>query len=100
MLVHAVYFWLLPALDHSARAAFRADLEALLAIPEVRFGHVGTPAATTARPVIDPTYDLGLVVAFDDLAGHDAYQVHELHARFLERHAAEWAKVRIYDQAG
>jgi len=36
----------------------------------------------------------------DDLAGHDAYQVHELHARFLERHASEWAKVRIYDQDG
>lgn len=98
MLVHAVYFCLKPSLDEAQRAAFRRDLEALLGIATVRFGHVGTPAATEDRPVVERGYDYGLVVAFDDLAGHDAYQVDPLHAAFLERHQHQWDTLRIYDQ--
>jgi hypothetical protein len=98
MLVHVVYFWLERTLDEAARAAFRSDLEALLQIDTVRFGHVGTPAETEQRPAIDRSYDFGLVVAFDDLAGHDAYQVHPLHHRFLDRHADQWTRLQIFDQ--
>ncbi len=98
MLVHVVYFWLEPELGVAERASFRTDLEALLEIDTVRFGHVGTPAATEQRAVIDRSYDFGLVVAFDDLAGHDAYQVHPVHQTFVERHRQQWTRLQVFDQ--
>ena len=33
----------------------------------------------------------------DDDAGHDVYQVHELHKRFIERNKPHWKRVQIYD---
>jgi hypothetical protein len=33
----------------------------------------------------------------DDAAGHDEYQVHELHKHFIERNKPNWKRVQIYD---
>lgn len=96
MLIHTVYFWLPPELESDTVAAFEEGLEALTKISFVRHGYWGRPAATS-RPVIDRTYSYGLAVIFDDMAGHDAYQVDPAHKAFLERFAPMWLKVTIYD---
>ncbi|MCZ8129772.1 MAG: Dabb family protein [Steroidobacteraceae bacterium] len=96
MLVHTVLFWLDRNLSEADRAAFVADLEALRGIPSVRFVQVGQPSATN-RPVVDRTYDVGVAVHFDDLKGHDEYQVHPLHTGFLQRNSSKWVRVLIYD---
>ena len=57
---------------------------------------IGVPAATS-RPVIDRSYTFALVVMFDDLVGHDAYQEHPIHKAFVENFSGHWTKVQIFD---
>ena len=99
MFVHAVYFWLRDDLTADERARYDAGVASLLGIPQVRHGWAGVPADTD-RPVIDRSYSVGLVMAFDDEAAHDAYQVHPVHDRFREACAGYWTRVQIYDSVG
>lgn len=97
MLVHSVYFWLRDNLSDDERAAFRQGVESLRAIETVKEMHVGTPAATPDRPVVDRSYDLALTVVLDDIPGHDIYQDHEIHHAFVENFSTYWTRVQIYD---
>ena len=96
MFVHNVLFWLKKDLTKAERAAFVKGIKMLAALPSVRNSFIGKPAKTD-RPIIDRTYSYGLTVVFDDLAGHDAYQIHPDHLKFIEKNKAKWAKVKIYD---
>ncbi|MES1158639.1 MAG: Dabb family protein [Terricaulis silvestris] len=95
MFIHSVYFWLKPDLTAQQRDQFWAGVKALGGIPGVRFFFIGSPAETD-RPVIDRSYSCALITGFDDLAGHDAYQVHPIHDRFREL-SHLWDRVQIYD---
>ena len=99
MLVHSVRFHLPPELAPERRAALRAGLETLRAIPEVRHLFIGTPAPVPARPVIDAGYAFALTVVFDDVAAHDRYQVHPLHLQFLAANRDSWTRVEVFDAA-
>jgi hypothetical protein len=46
--------------------------------------------------VIDRTYTYGLIVAFEDAAGHDAYQSDPVHDEFRGLKDL-WTQVKIYD---
>ena len=96
MFTHCVYFWLRDDLSPEARQRFVENVRSLTTIGAVRFGFVGTPAKTD-RPIIDRSYSYALVVAFDDEAGHDAYQVDPVHDRFREQCDGAWSKIVIYD---
>ena len=96
MFVHCVYFWLRDDLTDAERGRFVEGVRSLTTLDTVRHGWVGTPADTD-RPVIDRSYSYALVVAFDDEAGHDAYQVHPVHDRFRDTCASLWIQVKIYD---
>ena len=99
MLVHTVYFWLKPELTPAQRAEFRRGVESLAGIKAVEAVHVGTPAATEKRPIIDDSYSVALTVICRDVAAHDAYQVDPLHLAFVERFKSFWTRVQIYDAA-
>lgn len=94
MLVHSVLFWLKPGTD---KARFRAEVGKLAQIPGLVACHIGTPAATAKRPVIDDSYDFALTTVMADVAAHDAYQVHPLHTAFIATCKEMWTKVQIYD---
>jgi hypothetical protein len=96
MFVHCVYFWLRDDLSEAERRRFVEGVESLTKIESVRHGWVGTPAATD-RPIIDRSYSYALIVAFDDVAAHDAYQVDPIHDRFRDTCAPFWRQVKIYD---
>jgi len=96
MFVHSVFFWLRPDLTEEESSQFWQQVRALLTIPSVKIGHVGTPA-NTDRPVIDRSYSCALLTVFEDEAGHDAYQVHPVHDQFRTECAPLWTKVVIYD---
>lgn len=96
MFIHAVYFWLRDDLTAEQRARYDAGLQSLVTIDGVRHGWIGVPAATD-RPVIERGYSRALVLAFDDEAGHDAYQVHPVHERFVKECGSLWRQVRIFD---
>jgi hypothetical protein len=96
MLSHHVLFWLKADTTEEQKAAFRKGLESLQKIETVTQFHVGTPAPIE-RAVVDTTYSYSLVLFFEDLAGHDVYQVHELHQAFLNEFRILFEKVVIYD---
>lgn len=97
MLVHTVLFWLKEDLSEAQRAGFVEGLESLRRIQAAEAVHIGTPAKTPERPVIDQSYDFCLTVLLTDLAAHDAYQEDPLHTAFLEEFRPCWETVRIYD---
>ena len=97
MLVHSVYFWLKPELTASQRADFRRGVESLGGIKAVEKVHVGVPAKTEKRPVIDDSYSVALTVICKDIAAHDAYQVDPIHLAFIASCKTFWTKVQIYD---
>jgi hypothetical protein len=97
MFSHTVFFWAKPGADEKARLQLETDCRELLTgIPTVRKLVAGTPAMVD-RPVVDNSYTVGLTVLFEDRAGHDVYQTHPLHLKFLERNKETWERVQVYD---
>ncbi len=96
MFVHAVYFWLKEDLGAEQTQEFVERLNALATIESVKQCYIGRPAETR-REIIDHTYSYALVVVFDDVASHDAYQVDPIHDEFRDHCAPYWNRVQIYD---
>ncbi|MEO8906107.1 MAG: Dabb family protein [Polyangiaceae bacterium] len=97
VLIHSVYFWFKADAEPTRVADFEAGLRRLIGIGQVQQAYIGKPEQTPPRPVIDQSYHWALVVHFDSLADHDAYQDHPVHLAFLERFAATWERVQVYD---
>lgn len=96
MLAHHVLFWLKADTTEDQKAAFRKGLESLEKVETIKIFHVGTPSVIE-RAVVDTSYTFSLVVFFEDMAGHDVYQVHPIHKAFLEEFRPFFEKVVIYD---
>ncbi|MEX0776202.1 MAG: Dabb family protein [Phycisphaeraceae bacterium] len=99
MFIHMVFFWLKDGTSAVQQAALEQDCRQMLGqVPGVRQLWAGKPAMTP-RDVVDNSYHVGLCVVLDDQAGHDAYQVHDLHQQFIARHKPHWQRVQVYDFA-
>jgi hypothetical protein len=96
MFTHCVFFWLKDGITADERATFERGLASLTTIPGVFHGTCGVPA-TTDRPVIDRSYSYGLMVKFENLDIHDAYQVDPIHKEFLKNCSHLWTRVQVYD---
>lgn len=97
MLIHSVYFWLVPGLTAPQRENFHAAVKKLSAIRAVEKIYVGGPASIPERSVTDRSFDVALTIVFKDGPAHDAYQVDPLHLAFVERNKASWTRVLIFD---
>ena len=62
MLLHIVLFWLKKDLSEEELKTFENEVRSLENISSVEQLHVGKPASTTKRPVIDDSYDFCLTV--------------------------------------
>ena len=96
-LVHHVFFWLKNPDSKEDLAKLLAGIRGLAAIETVRGIHVGVPASTEKREVVDNSFSASEILYFDDVAGQDAYQVHPLHKKFVEECSHLWSKVIVYD---
>jgi hypothetical protein len=96
MIAHHVLFWLKADTTSEQKAAFRASLETLKGVESVKTIHIGTPAPIE-RAVVDTTYTFSLFLLFDDMEGHNIYQVHPLHKAFLDEFRVYFERVVIYD---
>jgi len=96
MFVHVVNFWLKKGLSTDDIQKFEVGVSSLADIDTVDVFSVGKPA-NTDRPVIDRSYDYCLLTTFETEAGHDVYQTHPIHLKFIEDCASLWDKVLIYD---
>lgn len=97
MLTHHVFFWLKNRDSKEDLAKLIEGLKTLEKIESVRKIHIGVPASTEQRPVVDSSYSASELMFFDDVAGQDAYQVHPIHKKFVEQYSHLWEKVIVYD---
>jgi hypothetical protein len=95
--IHTVLFWVKEGTSQARTQQLIDDCKTLLGpISSVRYLAAGPPAGTT-REVVDNSYSVGLVVHFDDTAGHDVYQDAPKHLQFIERNQDIWERVQVYD---
>ena len=97
MLLHHVFFWLKNAASAEDRDKLIEGLRTLQKIESVRELHIGVPADTEKRPVVENSYSLSELMFFDDLAGQAIYQEHPIHKKFVENCSALWDKVVVFD---
>jgi hypothetical protein len=96
-LVHHVYFWLKHRDSKEDLQKLLEGLKTLEKIESVRKIHIGVPASTEPRPVVDTSYSASELIFFDDVAGQDVYQAHPIHKKFVEQCSGLWEKVIVYD---
>ena len=94
---HQVFFWLKRAGNAEDRAKLVSGLKALAAIPQIRELHVGVPAGTEQRDVVDASFDVSELMLFDTVADQKGYQDHPAHQAFVAACAPLWRKVVVYD---
>jgi len=96
-LIHHVYFWLKNPGSKEDLAKLIEGLRTLEKIETVRKIHIGVPALTEARGVVDASYSASELLFFDDLGGQATYQDHPIHKKFVEDCSPLWQKVIVYD---
>ncbi|WP_419801263.1 Dabb family protein [Mucilaginibacter sp.] len=96
MFIHHVFFWLKDKNSNTDRADLLKGLQTLASVEPKKMIHIGVKASTN-RPVIDTTYDFSLLLIFNSLEDHDAYQIHPTHQDFVKNCSHLWEKVTIYD---
>lgn len=96
-LIHHVFFWLKEPKNEAHKKQLVKALNDLLKVETIRMSHIGFPAGTESRDVVDHSYSVSYMVIFDNQAGQDAYQVHPLHLKFVEEYSHLWSKVVVYD---
>jgi hypothetical protein len=94
---HQVFFWLNRPGNAEDRAKLVAGLKTLSVVPQVRELHVGVPAGTEQRDVVDSSFDVSEVMLFDTLADQKGYQDHPAHLAFVKACSPLWRKVVVYD---
>ncbi|PRZ00291.1 secreted protein [Marinilabilia salmonicolor] len=97
ILIHHVYFWLKSPEDKEAREQFERALKKLVTIDEIRDYHIGVPASTEERDVVDHSYSYSLMVIFKNKQDQDIYQKHPTHLEFVEQNEHLWGRVKVYD---
>ncbi|MEC5126432.1 Dabb family protein [Verrucomicrobiales bacterium BCK34] len=97
MVRHNVYFWLNETVSETQRSAFEEGLKALFEIDVVAKGSFGIAAGTPERPVTQNTFDYALVLEFDSVEQHNAYQVHDEHTVFVDSFGSWFKEVRVFD---
>jgi hypothetical protein len=94
---HQVFFWLKNPNSKEDLAQLLKAIQGLAAIKTVRGVHIGVPAATESRDVIDSSYSASELLFFDSVEDEQAYQVDPLHLKFIEDNSHLWSKVVVYD---
>ncbi|MBL0743212.1 Dabb family protein [Chryseolinea lacunae] len=96
-LAHHVFFWLKNPGSKEDLQKLLEGLRTLEKIETIRSLHIGVPASTEKRDVVDNSYAASELMLFDDLAGQATYQTHPIHLKFIENCSHLWEKVIVYD---
>ena len=95
--IHHVFFWLKNRDSKEDLQKLIEGLRTLKKIETVRKIHIGVPASTELRPVVDGSYSASELLFFDDLAAQNTYQDHPIHQEFIKNCSQLWEKVIVYD---
>lgn len=97
---HSVFFELEDGSPAAVEELLQACREDLGGHPGEEGFFAGARAEGYEREVNDLAFHVALSIRFADRAAHDAYQVSDRHARFIERCRANWRSVRVFDAEG
>ncbi len=98
MMMHNVYFWLKDGVSEAEKRGFELGLKDLVhGVPEIHLAHIGKPAKTKDRDVVDHSFAYSLFIQFRTIADHDVYQDHRVHKAFVEKYSLLWDRVTVYD---
>ncbi len=98
-LVHHVFFWLKNPESITDRDKLIEGVRTLGKIESIRKLHIGVPASTEKREVVDNSWHVSEIMFFDDEAGQKIYQDHPIHQAFVKNYSHLWSKVIVYDAA-
>jgi hypothetical protein len=96
-LTHHVFFWLKNPDSKEDLNQLVEGLRTLHKIESIRKLHIGIPASTEKRDVVDSSFSVSELMFFDDVEGQDVYQAHPIHKKFIDECSHLWAKVIVYD---
>jgi hypothetical protein len=97
LLVHHVFFWLKTPGSKADRDQLIVGLNTLKAIDVIQQIHIGVPASTEKRDVVDNSYDVSELMVFRSVEDQKRYQDHPLHLQFVSDCSHLWRKVVVYD---
>lgn len=96
-LVHHVFFWLKNPGSAEERDKLIEGLKSLSAIDVIQKLHVGIPAATEKRDVVDASWAVSELMLFNNVEDQKTYQSHPVHLAFIKNYSHLWDKVVVYD---
>jgi hypothetical protein len=96
-LLHHVFFWLKEPNNEAHKKQLVAALNELLKVKTIKMSHIGFPAGTESRDVVDHSYSVSYLTMFDSQSDQDAYQIDPIHLKFVEENSHLWEKVVVYD---
>ncbi len=96
-MVHHVFFWLKNPDSTIDRDQLLEGLRTLAKIETIRKLHIGVPASTEKRDVVDNSWQVSELMFFDDETGQKVYQDHAIHQAFVKNYSHLWSKVLVYD---
>jgi hypothetical protein len=96
-LSHHVFFWLKNPDSKDDLKKLIEGVRTLEQIESVREFHVGVPASTEKREVVDSSFSVSELIFFDTVDGQNLYQDHPIHLKFVENYSHLWEKVVVYD---
>lgn len=97
LISHHVFFWLKNPSSKEDLNKLIEGVRTLEKIITIREFHIGVPASTELRPVVDASFSVSELLFFDDIEGQNVYQDHPLHQKFIENYSHLWEKVIVYD---
>ena len=97
-LIHTVLFWLNNPESEKDRDAFETAIQKLIATnPQGIQAHLGKPAKTGKREVVDNSFTYLYLITFSSIEAETAYQTDPTHLKFIDEAKHLWKKVIVYD---
>lgn len=96
-LVHHVFFWLKNPESLEDKQQLIEGIKTLKTIEQVADFHIGVPASTEQRDVVETTYSVTEMLIFANEEDEAIYQNHQIHQEFVDKYQHLWSKVLVYD---
>ena len=95
--VHHVFFWLKNPDSEEDKKSLISGIKTLAEIETVQHIHIGKPASTEIREVVDNSFSVTEMLIFKNEEDEAIYQIHPIHKKFVENCSHLWERVVVYD---
>ena len=97
-LLHTVFFWLKNPDKQNDRTTFERAIRKLINTnPQALANHLGCPADSEERDVVDNSFTYCYTMSFSNIEAQKVYQDDQTHLKFIQEAKHLWSKVRVHD---